>query len=316
MTAAQGRSIRDRLLVGRPVLNRVDELRGDEGRVAAFWADPSATVLVLYGDDVELQEASPIPTLRLAPTSTLGTVRPDAAFLLGLDGDAPVFGIVDDTPSTDDGDVPSNRASLRQIGATLSARDSELITTTMALGNWHRTHPRCSRCGAATVIERAGWVRRCPVDDSLHFPRTDPAVIVLPIDPFSRVLLGRRIGWDQSWFSTLAGFVEPGESAESAVVREIAEEVGVEVDPATVQFMGSQPWPFPSSIMLGFHAFGRSNQEPKPDGEEIVEARWFTRDQLFEACESGEVRIPPRISIARHLIEAWYGEELPGQWSR
>ena len=135
MTAAQGRSIRDRLLVGRPVLNRVDELRGDEGRVAAFWADPSATVLVLYGDDVELQEASPIPTLRLAPTSTLGTVRPDAAFLLGLDGDAPVFGIVDDTPSADDGDVPSNRASLRQIGATLSARDSELITTTMALGN-------------------------------------------------------------------------------------------------------------------------------------------------------------------------------------
>ena len=262
MTAAQGRSIRDRLLVGRPVLNRVDELRGDEGRVAAFWADPSATVLVLYGDDVELQEASPIPTLRLAPTSTLGTVRPDAAFLLGLDGDAPVFGIVDDTPSADDGDVPSNRASLRQIGATLSARDSELITTTMALGNWHRTHPRCSRCGAATVIERAGWVRRCPVDDSLHCPRTDPAVIVLPIDPFIRVLLGRRIGWDQSWFSTLAGFVEPGESAESAVVREIAEEVGVEVDPATVQFMGSQPWPFPSSIMLGFHAFGRSNQAP------------------------------------------------------
>ena len=287
MTAAQGRSIRDRLLVGRPVLNRVDELRGDEGRVAAFWADPSATVLVLYGDDVELQEASPIPTLRLAPTSTLGTVRPDAAFLLGLDGDAPVFGIVDDTPRADGDDVPSNRASLRQIGATLSARDSELITTTMALGNWHRTHPRCSRCGAATVIERAGWVRRCPVDDSLHFPRTDPAVIVLPI-----------------------------ESAESAVVREIAEEVGVEVDPATVQFMGSQPWPFPSSIMLGFHAFGRSNQEPKPDGEEIVEARWFTRDQLFEACESGEVKIPPRISIARHLIEAWYGEELPGQWSR
>lgn len=316
MTAAQGPTIRDRLLMGRPVLNRVDELRGDEEKVAQFWSDPRAGVLVLYGDNVELVVATQGPCLQLIPASRFGHQRPDAAFLLGLDGEVPVFGLVDD-----DSDPTSTRSdlklsSLRQIGASLSARDNELITTTMALGNWHRTHPRCSRCGAATVIERAGWVRRCPVDQSLHFPRTDPAVIVLVIDSFSRALLGRRVGWDETWFSTLAGFVEPGEAAEGAVVREIAEEVGVAVDPATVQFMGSQPWPFPSSIMLGFHAFGRSNQEPRPDGDEIVEARWFTRDQLLQACESGEVKIPPKISIARHLIEAWYGEELPGDWSR
>lgn len=318
MTAAQGRSIRDRLLVGRPVLNRVDEFRGDETRVARYWADPSATVLVLHGDDVELAGSAQTPTLHLAPTNTLGSVRPESAFLLGLDGNAPVFGIVDDTTDHSDpgAGAPRSRASLRQVGTSLSARDAELITTTMALGNWHRTHPCCSRCGSPTLIEQAGWVRRCPVDDSQHFPRTDPAIIVLAIDSFSRMLLGRRVGWDRTWFSTLAGFVEPGESAESAVVREIAEEVGVDVDPTTVQFMGSQPWPFPSSLMLGFHAFGRSNQEPVPDGEEIVEARWFTRDQLFAACESGEVKIPPRLSIARHLIEAWYGEELPGEWSR
>ncbi|HAM22534.1 MAG TPA: hypothetical protein DCQ04_09720, partial [Actinobacteria bacterium] len=100
------------------------------------------------------------------------------------------------------------------------------------------------------------------------------------------------------------------------VVREVGEEVGVEVDPGSVQFLGSQPWPFPSSIMLGFHAFARANQGTRPDGEEIAEARWFSRADLYRLCSSGEVKIPPKISIARHLIEAWYGEELPGDWSR
>lgn len=316
MTAAQGLSIRDRLLIGRPVLNRVDELRGDDASVAAFWSDPRAQVIVLYGDQVELTSSDSQPTIRLVPTRSIGASRPTEAFLLGLDGEVPVFGILNDDPSAVSSHSGGVLSSLRQVGTELSSRDNELITTTMALGNWHRTHPRCSRCGADTIVERAGWVRRCPVDSSQHFPRTDPAVIVLVIDSFSRALLGRRVGWDTTWFSTLAGFVEPGESAESAVVREINEEVGVEVDPKTVAFMGSQPWPFPSSLMLGFHAFGRSNQVPLPDGEEIVEARWFTRDQLLQACEVGEVKIPPRISIARHLIEAWYGTELPGEWSR
>ncbi len=298
------------------MLNRVDELRGDEARVSQFWADPSAQVLILYGDRVELAESSPKPRLHLAAAQTIAATRPSDAFLLGLDNQTPIFGMLDDRSAEDRAVTGATRSSLREVGTELSARDTELITTTMALGNWHRTHPRCSRCGTPTAIERAGWVRRCPNDDSLHFPRTDPAVIVLVIDSFSRALLGRRAGWDETWFSTLAGFVEPGESAESAVVREVGEEAGVVVDPATLAFMGSQPWPFPSSIMLGFHAFGRSNQEPKPDGEEIVAAQWFTRDELFAACESGEVKIPPRISIARHLIEAWYGEELPGDWSR
>lgn len=302
--------------MGRPVLNRVDEFRGDVAKVGEFWADRSAVVLVLYGDRVELAQSEPAPELKLTPASQISQECPPEAFLLGLDGDVPVFGLLDDASDPTDGRADVVLSSLRQVGVAMSARDSELVTTTMALGNWHRTHPRCSRCGTPTVIERAGWVRRCPADDSLHFPRTDPAVIVLAIDSFSRALLGRRVGWEDTWFSTLAGFVEPGEAAESAVVREIYEEVGVVIDPATVQFMGSQPWPFPSSIMLGFHAFGRSNQEPRPDGEEIVEARWFTRDELLQACESGQVKIPPKISIARHLIEAWYGEELPGDWSR
>lgn len=314
MTNAQGPSLRGRLLLGRPSLNRVDALRGDSSRVAGFWSDPRAVVVVLYRDSVALAEREPKPRLKLTPAADIGDQRPPEAFLLGLDGEVPIFGLIDDSDAE-----PADagfRASLRQVGAQLSARDSELITTTMALGNWHRMHPRCPRCGSLTIVERAGWVRRCPVDESLHFPRTDPAVIVLVIDPFGNALLGRRTTWDGAWFSTLAGFVEPGEAAESAVVREVGEEVGVTVDPTSVQFLGSQPWPFPSSIMLGFHAFAASKQPPQPDGEEIAEARWFSRSDLYELCASGEVKIPPRISIARHLVEAWYGEELPGDWSR
>lgn len=315
MTSAQGPSLRQRLLLGQPVLNRVDELRGDDERVAQFWSDPRARVLVLYGDSVDITGEATSPELDLTPTVDIGDERPPEAFLLGLDGDVPVFGLIDDSEgaAASGGD---SRSTLRKVGALLSERDGELITTTMALGNWHRTHPRCPRCGAETLVERAGWVRRCPVDESLHFPRTDPAVIVLVIDSFGNALLGRRTTWENSWYSTLAGFVEPGEAAESAVVREVGEEVGVRVDPTSVQFLGSQPWPFPSSIMLGFHAFAAANQEPQPDGEEIAEARWFSRATLFELCSSGEVKIPPKISIARHLIEAWYGEELPGDWSR
>ena len=314
MTAAQGPSLQGRLLLGRPALNRVDALRGDEGKVAAFWSDPHAQILVLHGDSVDLSADMPNPALKLAPTSSFGEQRPPGAFLLGLDGPTPMFGMIDDSGAeAEDGQL---RSSLRQVGALLTERDGELITTTMALGNWHRNHPRCSRCGAETVVERAGWVRRCPVDDSLHFPRTDPAIIVLVIDSFGNALLGRRTTWEPTWFSTLAGFVEPGEAAESAVVREVGEEVGVAVDAKSVQFLGSQPWPFPSSIMLGFHAFAAANQAPQPDGEEIAEARWFSRHDLYDLCASGEVKIPPKISIARHLIEAWYGEELPGDWSR
>lgn len=314
MTAAQGPSIRTRLLLGQPVLNRVDELRDDPVAVARLWSDPSAKLLVLRGEHVELDPTTADPQLLLRPTSEIGAEAPMGSFLLGLDGTVPVFGMLDDQASPDD-DV-SALASLRQVGGQLSARDGELLTTTMALGNWHRTHPRCPRCGEQTEVQNAGWVRRCSADGSMHFPRTDPAIIVLVIDSFSRALLGRRTTWDSRWFSTLAGFVEPGESAESAVVREVREEVGIRTEARSVQFLGSQPWPFPSSLMLGFHAYVAPNQDVVPDGEEIAEARWFKRDELLEACESGQVKIPPKISIARHLIEAWYGSELPGDWSR
>jgi NAD+ diphosphatase len=208
-------------------------------------------------------------------------------------------------------------SDLRRAGSALDARDAGLMVTAVALDNWLRTHQRCPRCGAETVFNAAGWSRTCPQDGSEHFPRTDPAVIVLVRDRQDRALLGRQGRWAEGWFSTLAGFVESGESAEAAVRREIREESGVVIADGLddIRYLGSQPWPFPCSLMLGYHAW-TDDPAIEVDGDEIAEARWFTREELASACESGDVRLPPPVSIARRLVERWYGAELPGQWSR
>lgn len=207
--------------------------------------------------------------------------------------------------------------SLREIGSKLDDEDAAAATAAVALAQWHHRHRHCPRCGAQTEVIEAGWVRRCPRDGSTHFPRTDPAVIVLVRDAEDRALLGRRAIWPEGWFSTLAGFVEAGESAEHAVVREIAEEAGVVVDGTALKYRGSQPWPFPASLMLGYHAWTRPDSPTaRADGEEIVEVRWFHREEMAALAETGAVKIPPSVSIARHLIEDWYGAPLPGEWSR
>jgi NAD+ diphosphatase len=139
---------------------------------------------------------------------------------------------------------------------------------------------------------------------------------MLVTNEHDEALLGHRGPWAPGWFSTLAGFVEPGESAESAVIRELAEEVSIKVDPDSIVCLGSQPWPFPSSLMIGFRARATPGQVPTPDGTEITEARWFGRAELRAACEAGSVSLPARLSISRHLIEDWFGAELPGSWGR
>lgn len=198
---------------------------------------------------------------------------------------------------------------LRQIGGELSALDAGLATTAVALDAWHTRHPRCPRCGAATEVVQAGWVRRCVVDGSEHYPRTDAAVIMAVVDQSDRLLLGRAAAWAEGRFSTLAGFVEPGESLEHAVRREVLEEAAVVV--GDVEYRGSQPWPFPASLMVGFVARATST-DVRPDGDELVDARWFTRDELAAAVRSGDVVPPGRSSIARALIEDWFGGQLPG----
>ncbi|MFJ3488761.1 NAD(+) diphosphatase [Leifsonia aquatica] len=199
--------------------------------------------------------------------------------------------------------------NLRTVATALSDRDAGLFTEALAIANWHASHTHCPRCGTPTVVQQAGWVRHCFEDGSEVFPRTDPAVIVTVLDADDRLLLGSNAMWEHSRFSLLAGFVEPGESFESAVEREIFEEAGIRVVDA--QYRGSQPWPFPASVMVGMTARLADDQAPSalaPDGEEILDLRWFSRTELWEARE--QVILPGRSSIARALIEDWYGGSL------
>ena len=207
-------------------------------------------------------------------------------------------------------------SGLRQAGALLGDRDAGLFTHAVALANWHATHKHCPTCGARTRLATAGHTRVCPRDGSEHFPRVDPAVIMLVLDSAGRCLLARNQKWPQKRVSILAGFVEPGESVEQAVAREVREEVGVSV--ADFRYLGSQPWPMPQSLMLGFSARAiadeHSDQSIRVDDNEIAEAHWYSRDELRAAIEAGDIRLPPPVSIAHRIIEAWFGAPLPRAW--
>lgn len=203
--------------------------------------------------------------------------------------------------------------SLRTIGAELSDLEAGLATTAIALNNWHQTHTNCPRCGAETFATNSGWVKQCPVDGTEHYPRTDSAVIVAITNQEDKLLLARQTVWQPTHFSHVAGFVEPGETLEAAVAREAMEEVGLTID--SVTYMGSQPWPFPASLMLAFNAT-TTQSLIQVDEDEIAEAYWYSRAELAAACKAGELRIPSRVSVARRLIENWYGHELPDEWSR
>jgi len=188
-------------------------------------------------------------------------------------------------------------AELRPLANELTPAEAGLVAYARALYLWHGNHRFCGRCGAPTRSERAGHMRRCTSCDQQSFPRLDPAIIVLVHDG-ERALLGRQASWQPNRYSTIAGFVEPGESLEDAVRREVEEETGVRVH--AIVYHSSQPWPFPASLMLGFIA--RADYAPPQlrDGE-LEDARWLTRAQL----RAGEVHLPPREAIARQLIDHW-----------
>jgi NAD+ diphosphatase len=194
--------------------------------------------------------------------------------------------------------------NLREAGAELGATDAGILTSAVALANWHARHPRCPRCGAETTPAQGGWVRFCENDGSEHHPRTDTAVIVAVTDTQDRILLARGPHWPEGRMSVLAGFVEAGESLEAAVAREVREEVGLTVRDVT--YRGNQPWPFPASLMVGFTA-RTLEEELVLDEREIAEAAWFARGELGWSVRSGRVALPPRVSIARRLIEDWNG---------
>jgi NAD+ diphosphatase len=226
--------------------------------------------------------------------------------LLGLDNGAAMFAIdLDELPLREREQLTERGrvVSLRDAGAVLPRSEAGLAAYLAALLNWHRTHRRCANCGAPTLVKEAGYSRRCPRCHTTHFPRTDP-VVIMTVEHEGRLLLGRRAGWPGRRFSTLAGFVSPGESAEEAVIREVREESGILArDP---EFVSSQPWPFPRSLMLGFSAKSDGGEPRAHDGE-LEAVRWFSYDELRDALNGGnaELKLPPRISIARFLIDRW-----------
>jgi len=206
--------------------------------------------------------------------------------------------------------APEDWGVLRSAGPRLSAADAALVVQAQALGEWHRGHRFCPRCGGALKVRDGGYVLECTQCGRHHFPRTDPAVIMLVTDG-ERALLGRQPSWPPGRYSTLAGFVDPGESLEQAVIREVAEESAVQVNDVT--YFGNQPWPFPSSLMVGFFARAVTT-EIDVDGVEIEHARWFTREELRAEAEAETLVLPGGISISHSLVEAWYGAPLPGSW--
>jgi NAD+ diphosphatase len=293
-----------RLALSRGTVDRVTDKRSDKDWLEAAWENPGTRVLVVEGGRALVTFSGQSPELVfVSPGDAPDGVR----FLLGQDADGTVyFGVIAPIASTDDG---AKAMSLRLIGALLSDRDAGLFTHAVALANWHVTHTHCPRCGTATIPEPAGDSTRCPKDGTEHFPRTDPAVIMLVTDEQDRCLLGRNAAWPERRFSILAGFVDSGESAEQAVIREVHEETGITVQ--NVRYLGSQPWPMPRSLMLGFRADAPAGQQIAVDDAELAEALWFTRAELLRSLQAGELSIAPPVSIARRIIEAWYGAELP-----
>jgi len=322
--AASGARVLNGLSLARGAVDRASHRRADPAWLAAAWADEGTRVLVLDRGQALINFMDGAAALEL--TSPAGAPE-GVRFLLGVDDAGVVYFGVDGPggglgagPLPGPGSGPAlppgpgvHVAGLRQAGPLLGDRDAGLFTHAVALANWHETHTHCPRCGAVTDSVLAGHARRCPVDGSEHFPRVDPAVIMLVHDDDGgRCLLARNRDWPPGRVSILAGFVEPGESLEQAVIREVGEETGLRV--GDIRYAGSQPWPMPRSLMLGFVARAPGDQEIVVDEQEIAEARWFTREQLQAAVSAREVLLPPPVSIAHRIIESWYGAPLPGSW--
>jgi len=279
---------------------RIGGRRTDATWLAERWADQATRVLVLAGGRFPLGEDG----------TSVKWLSPDAApegerLLLGE-----CDGVVHFAVLSRGYRAPDDWGTLRTVGPLLSATDAGLVVQAQALAEWHRAHRFCPRCGGGLTVHGGGYVLRCSSCGREHFPRTDPAVIMLVTDG-DRALLGRQASWPPGRYSTLAGFVDPGESLEQAVAREVAEEVGVEI--GEVSYFGNQPWPFPSSLMVGFFAHAVTT-EIDVDGDELEAARWFTRDELRTEAEAGTLLLPGGISISRSLVEAWYDGPLPGSW--
>ncbi|MEU2347531.1 NAD(+) diphosphatase [Modestobacter sp. NPDC049651] len=286
-----------------PLLSRTAH---DRGHLNRLLDDPATgrPVRVLHVDErrnVPVQDAEGGPRLQWDEQPSY----PAGAIYLGEAGGVP-YAAVRTEQTAEVGGRPVDRwTGLREVGAALSDLDAGLLAEAVGIVEWHERNRFSPMTGAATVVERHGWVQRDPENGREVFPRTDPAVIMLVHDGGDRCVLGRQAVWPAGRFSILAGFVEPGESAEAAVAREVAEEVGIRV--TDVRYVSSQPWPFPQSLMLGFVARA-VDLDLQVDHDEIEEARWFSRDELRSG--TGPQALPPSVSIARSIVDRWVAGEF------
>lgn len=319
----------DLRLLDAPVLSRSavlrdEPLRTDTGRQVRGWPNARLVVVDAEGRTPVDWDAEPGPGFqvgdagswdvgagaRLRTRPTTGDSPPPDAVLLG-EQDGVAYWAVRGKPDLVAGDDPGEWADLRMTGAVLDALGAGLFTTAVAALNWHDASRFCARDGSPMHPGHAGWHRHCEAADHEEYPRTDPAVICLVHDGADRVLLARQPSWPQRRYSVLAGFVEAGESLEACVLREIHEEVGARVE--EVRYLGSQSWPFPRSLMVGFHAVADPEVPLVPADGEIAEAFWATRADLRAALGEGDwsstgeapFLLPGKVSIARSMLEAW-----------
>ena len=296
--------------LARSALDRDYLLRANPDLFSVLGSQANSMALLMHQGKVLLgeQQALALVPLNSAPASKvlvyLGKTIEETSLVAA--GSAIVLVVIDQAQADLIEPNPRSWVSLRATGAGLSDLDAGIFTQALALSNWHQSHTHCPSCGRETVIEQGGWVRRCKIEELEIFPRTDPAIIVSIIDEQDRILLGSQGVWEQNRWSILAGFVEPGESLEAAVAREMKEESGLDVFDASYTY--SQAWPYPASLMLGFSAKANSSQQLRPDGEEIAKLRWFSREEL--AAEAKDILLPGRASISRAMIELWFGKEL------
>lgn len=292
-------------LTAKPV-DRAAHHRLDEAWLEAAFAKPDVLVMLMQGGAPLLQangglvwlgsQAGALP--QITSRIFLGVDKAGAA-IFALDMDERFN--MDASPIAGLGEFTDPRAAFGSLGLM----EANLASTARSIFEWHRSHGFCAKCGVASDVAEAGWKRVCPACKTEHFPRTDPVAIMLAVKD-GKCLLGRQAMWPKGFYSCLAGFVEPGETAEQAAARELFEEAGIKADWETAEYLFAQPWPFPSSLMVGL-ILEATTDEITVDKLELEEARWFTRAearQIIEGAHS-EVYAPPVMAVAHHILKAW-----------